>query len=131
MAIHKYICKQCGRATEVSAPVGTSPQRPDLCSGCGSGDATAWRRDFSGVGLARPMMSHWNATTGTEVSDMKGFKDDLKRKSEEATLKSGVEHNYEPIEYADLRPVIDASEAKGLEETNRARHAAGERTIDL
>ena len=75
MAIHRYICKQCGMPIDTETPIGHEPRSPGWCYGCGG---ETFRRDYSGVGLARPMMSHWNATTGTEVSDMKGFKDDLK-----------------------------------------------------
>ena len=77
------------------------------------------------------MMSHYNATVGKEVSDMRGFKDDLKRKSEEATLRTGIEHNYEPIDYQEVRPVVEKTDMVGLEDTNRARVKAGHRTIDL
>lgn len=128
MAIHRYICKQCGEAAESESPIGREPVRPTRCFWCGS---DGFRRDYSGVALARPMMAHYNATVGKEVSDMKGFKDDLKRKSEEATLRTGIEHNYEPIDYSDFKPVIEKSEGQGLEVTNRARHAEGKKTIDL
>lgn len=128
MVIQRFVCKQCGYVKDMESSVGVSPTPPPTCPACGDGQ---WKRDYSGIALARPMMAHWNQTTGSEISDMKGFRDALKRRSEEATLKSGIEHNYEPIDYADFKPVIEQSDAKGLEDTNRVRYAKGEPTIPL
>lgn len=128
MTINRFICKRCGYIKDTEGVVGQSPVYPDKCPACGDGE---WRRDYRSVGLVNPMMEHWNNTTGTVVSDMKGFKNDLKRRSDEATMRTGIEHNYEPIDYADVAQVVRDSDGKGLEDTNRARHLEGKSTIDL
>ena len=127
MAIQQFKCRTCDIRVSTQQPVGVEPSAPRTCPKCGGQD---WGRVYD-VQVVRPMHEHMNHTTGTLVSDMRGFRDALKRKSEEATLRTGVEHNYEPVDPADMKKVVEDSGAVGLDSTNRARHAAGERTVQI
>lgn len=128
MAAFQYKCKSCGLEGLLYGDIGQDPPRPEsVCPDCGAND---WGRVYS-LSVHRPMADHWNNTTGQVVGSMREFKEQLKRKSEEATLKSGIEHNYEPIDYSDFAHVIEASDAQGLDDTNRARAREGKRLIDL
>jgi hypothetical protein len=46
----------------------------------------------------RMMHEHFNLSSGTVVSDHKQFRDDLKRASERATLRTGIPHDYQPVD---------------------------------
>lgn len=61
------------------------------------------RRKFSFS--APPMMhEHYNPTVGKVVSDMKQFRSDLSRASDEATAKTGIPHKYEPVDLQEVKP---------------------------
>jgi hypothetical protein len=79
------------------------------------------------------MADHFNQTTGTMIGSNRQFREELKEMSEVATLKTGIEHNYEPIDPEIARQAVEKSDAVGLEETNRARVARnmGEKPTEL
>lgn len=127
MAIQQWKCYRCECIIDVHQPVGQVPIPPEVCPDCEYDD---FGRVYN-VQVVRPMHEHLNSTTGTIVSDMKGFKSDLQRKSEDAYLRTGVEHNYEPLDYGDVKHVVEESGGVGLDGTNRARHAKGEKTVEI
>lgn len=51
----------------------------------------------------RGMSEHYNPTVGRVVKNSRDFHDELKRASEAATIRTGIPHNYQPIDIADLR----------------------------
>jgi hypothetical protein len=66
------------------------------CPNCG---LTA-RRRFSFN--PKPMFQdHFNTSVGKYVTSDQQFRDELKRGSEAATLRTGLEHHYEPVEAGD------------------------------
>lgn len=83
------------------------------------------------LAVQRPMHDHYNPTTGTVIGSDRQFREELKQMSEVATQKTGIEHNYEPIDPEMARRTVEQSEAVGLESTNRVRVASGKRPIDI
>lgn len=61
------------------------------------------KRDYSSVNFAPVMHSHFNHSVGKPISDMKQFTDALKRKSDEATERTGIPHNFVPADHDSLR----------------------------
>jgi hypothetical protein len=61
------------------------------------------------------MKEHFNVSTGTYVNNPREFADDLKRKSEAATLSTGLEHNFVPVDPADQREVFGITD-EGLDD---------------
>lgn len=116
--LFEYKCPECG-TLEYSNERGDRLERE--CQGC---HHSLLHRQFA-VNLARPMMPHFNATVGKEITSMRGFKDELAKKGEEYTRQTGMEVNYQPLEPGDIKRPDDA----GLDGTNRARHAAGLKEI--
>lgn len=95
----EYKCRICG-AREITT------DRADSLGRCKSVECNGeLRRLFSfhtaGVHPRTRFKEHKNATTGLPTSSMHQFKDDLKRLGEAATLRTGVEHNYQPIDRQD------------------------------
>lgn len=120
--IYEYKCPGC--LTRI-----TSSRRGDrLRTYCAQCDATTEHRRVFSVSIHRPMMEHMNATTGSLISDNRQFKDELKRMSEVQTLKTGIEHQYEPIDHDAVKSKVTG---EGLDSTNRVRHERGLPDIKL
>lgn len=92
MPIFEYRCEN-GHTTDTMTR-GASTEC-DVCY------ATA-KRVF-GFSYKPAMPEHFNPTTGTYVPNEQAFKDDLKRASEKATLRTGIEHNYTPTDPTDMK----------------------------
>jgi hypothetical protein len=87
---YAYRCPACGRQIE-------SLQRGDrLQCSCGASAHRNFR--FRTQTAFQP---HFNQTLGHHVNNAAEFKDGLKRASEEATLKTGMEHDFQPVDLAD------------------------------
>lgn len=83
------------------------------------------------LAVHRPMLDHFNNTTGTVIGSDRQFREELKAMSEVATNKTGIEHDYQPIDPEIPRKVVEQSDARGLESTNRVRVASGGKPIDI
>lgn len=119
--IYGYRCRTCGfqhdSATRVSGYIGPCPER-----GCGG----SMYRDYSSVQLGRPaMQEHFNPAAGTHVRTMRQLEDELKRKSEEATLRTGIEHRFVPHLPSEAPGVT----GEGIDESNRSRSRQGLPTL--
>lgn len=77
-----------------------------------------------GFAYKQPMQPHWNNTLGRGVSGMREFNDGLKRASDEATARTGIPHNYQPVEWGDKQALGVTGE--GIAESNAIRSKRGE-----
>lgn len=84
-----------------------------------------FRPDYRSVQIAPVMQAHWNASTGTIVSSPKQFERELKRSSEEATERTGIPHNYVPVDVSDTTALGVTDE--GLDATYDAAHDGAQR----
>ncbi len=114
---YSYFCTICGNEDidthfERIGAVGPCP-----CIVCGS----VMRRGYS-FSFVRSMAEHFNNSTGQYVSNSRDFGDQLKRKSEEASLRTGMDHNFVPVDVTDAKALGVTDE--GLEETHRRHHDA-------
>lgn len=116
--LYHYRCTHCG--TEA-----TATHRGDrlhrVCSGCGSIEPL---RRVLGFAHKRSMPEHFNHAVGRPVSSERQFADDLKRASERATIETGIEHNYKPVEWGD-KEALGVTGA-GIAESNSIRSKRGE-----
>ena len=55
-------------------------------------------------GVKRSFAEHMNTATGKYTQTAAEHRENLKRASEKATLRTGIEHNYVPMDHADLKP---------------------------
>lgn len=130
MALYAYVCVSCDTREEISngaVPLADFNPPSDMqCTSCGG----VMRRRYS-LSIHRPMQDHYNNTTNSMIGSNRQFREELKRQSETATLKTGIEHNFEPIDRSELKKNVVASDGMGLESTNRERVKNGQHAIEL
>jgi hypothetical protein len=73
------------------------------------------------VATRRDLAPHWNVALGAYVRNRREFEDGLKRKSDEASERLGIEHRFAAVDYAD-RPGVTED---GLDDTRKARRDTG------
>lgn len=116
--IYAYSCQSCDSQEHHTGfrPIGAHLDKP--CQSCGG--LLLRRASFQ---FRRGMAPHFNQSTGTYVSSQREFNDGLKRASEAATLRTGMDHNFQPVDVTDMKSLGVTDE--GLEETRRRRRAEG------
>ena len=97
-SLAEYMCLHCGTAY---SDFERANRLERYCGTCQA--PTTWQRVWA-VSIHRPMQAHFNRSVGREISDPRQHADELKRASERATLATGIEHSYVPIDYQDARP---------------------------
>lgn len=107
MPIYSFICRDCGAKRE-------SLQRDVLPCNCGG----LSRRDYH-FAVKADTPGHFNHSVGAYVSNNREFRDELKKKSEEASARFGIDVNYAPIDYTDKQSLGVTNE--GLSETKQRR----------
>ena len=114
---YSYFCTICGNEDMDTHFARIGDVGPQPCVVCGS----VMRRGCS-FSFHRSMPEHFNNSIGQYVSTRQGFEDELKKKSEEASLRTGMDHNYVPIDVTEMKACGATDE--GLEETHRRHHDA-------
>ena len=127
MILYGYQCRECGQEY-------TSERRGNFllvndfdkmsCT-CGHYEI---KRKYS-VSVHRPMHEHFNTSVGKPISSDRQFRDELKRKSEEHFLRTGIPADYQPVDPTELRKQVEASDGAGLDSTNRRLVNEGKRPI--
>jgi hypothetical protein len=113
MPEYQYRCKGCSRLF-------ASGDRSDVtrCPYCQTG-ATRVFAFYTGTG----MKEHWNTAVGRYVSNRHDMDEALKRQSDEASVRTGIDHQYEYISPAEMAdPSAHGVSEDGLEETRRRHH---------
>lgn len=118
MPVYEYECPYCGNRDDHFFTFDKSATTVH-CPNC----RVPMTKRYS-VNFQRPMPDHWNRTVGAPVSSRRQFEDHLKRQSEEATLRTGIEHNYQPVDLGD-RDALGVTE-EGLESTRRQQVETGQ-----
>jgi hypothetical protein len=70
---------------------------------------------------------HFNHTVGKVISDPKQFKSELARKSAEMTERTGIPHNYVPVDLNDKESLRVSEE--GMDSTLRRQTETGQREV--
>jgi DNA-directed RNA polymerase subunit RPC12/RpoP len=120
--IYEYKCPVCGWRT-------TSTERGDrlqgrVCHQCGH--RGPMHRVFS-ISVRPAMQEHFNPTVGKPISSMRQFDDELKRKSEEYTLRTGIEAKFVSHDPHEAKSLGVTNE--GLDSTNAKRAEQGLRPV--
>lgn len=118
MPIYEYRCPDCDNYSELSLTIDEYSGIEMVECNCGS----AMVRIFS-FSVKPIMVEHMNRTTGQLVSSEKQFADQLKRQSEEASIRTGIEHNFVPVDTQD-KATLGVTDA-GLRETYDRRKKLG------
>lgn len=130
MPQYEYKCKVCDSRTSITCTIsqyddiyaGQSLACP-ACMGVGM-----LRRIYTVPPIRHALEGHYNLAAGQYVSGERELKDVFKRKSDEATARTGIEHRFVPV---DMRDPALGDHHEGLEETNKKRHDAGLPTVPI
>lgn len=101
MTLYTYRCAECGNEFLSS----TRADQVEFTACCGN-----WGQRIWGFTAKAIMHEHMNTSVGAPVSSMQGFKDGLARRSEEAFNRTGVEHNFQPVDLGDKQTLGVTSE---------------------
>ena len=96
MALYEYACDECGDFL-AKFPLGAAP-RTEICAGCGQ----ARPRRYS-MNPTQVMHEHWNVSAQQPISSRRQHADVLRRQSEEATERTGVPHDFQPVDVQELQ----------------------------
>lgn len=120
MKLQDYKCKGCDQHF-----VGTHVLSEDLdkldCPFCERRGLIV--KKFS-VAVKRPMAEHFNLGTGRWETSMRSIEEHYKKASEEATERTGIPHNFKPVDLRDKEALGVTDE--GLDATARAKRESGE-----
>lgn len=126
MPIYEWKCSECIWVWSEQLTIAEYALLRDLiveCLACGGQMKRVF--DFS---YKPPMPEHQNASTGTYVTSERKLKDDLKRQSEYMTMRTGIEHNFVPVDHSDKQTLGITDE--GLDATYNRRKELGMRIPD-
>lgn len=118
MPVYEWRCPNCQTPYQSQRALGDLT--PPTCPTC----QTPVRRRYSSIAFKLPMPEHYNASVGAYVSNETQFKDHLKVQSEQATLRTGLEHNFVPHDPRESKQELGITE-EGLEATYRRRRELG------
>jgi hypothetical protein len=113
-AIYEYKCRSCGT-------VETSDVRADSMGECPN--CFGYLTRLYSVSVAKSMPEHFNPTVGKHISSMRQFDDELKRKSDEYYLRTGIEAKFVSHDASDAAALGVTNE--GIDASNRQRHKEG------
>lgn len=112
--LQDYKCKACGEAWTSDWVDSDDPIfRLIPCPFCFT---LGIKKSYS-VSVARPMPEHYNPTTGRVEHSMRSIKERLKVASDEATERTGIVHDYQPVDLRD-KTALGVTE-EGLDATYR------------
>lgn len=118
MPVYEWRCGECGTAYQSQRALGDLA--PPTCPTCN----IPVRRRYSRIAVKQSMPEHFNSSTGAVVRNERQFRDQLKVQSEQATLRTGLEHNFVPHDPRDSKQELGVTE-EGLEATYRRRRELG------
>lgn len=128
MPVYGFRCPECGTEFDTYAKIADyDPYSAQPCIDCGT---PAKRRYDTPPPFKMPMPDHYNMSAGQYVSGEKHLRDVFKRKSDEATERTGIPHNFVPVDLRDTERV-GITDATGLGATQDQRHNEGKPPIDL
>lgn len=108
---YQFRCDACRQLYTVD-----NPTHPQPCPSCGLSVKRVW--SFT---TGKGMPEHYNNAVGQFVTNKRQFYDGLKMKSEEASIRTGMDHNYEPIDPSDMADAkAHGVTDEGLDTTEKA-----------
>jgi putative FmdB family regulatory protein len=127
MPIYEFRCVQCGLNEQMNRyhPIGEVIDFP--CPVCGG----RLKRIYSNFRFKRGMDAHFNPSVGTYVSNERQFRDELKRKSDEASVRTGMTHNFVPVDINDKAALGVTDEGMDQIERNNALRQRGAAPIHV
>lgn len=123
MAVYEFSCKTCSRDHSVVGLHEKEAMESRISNGfaiCDCGGEISRIYSFS---FKRSMPAHYNQSAGTYVSNERQLHDSFKAQSEAASIRTGIEHNFTPVDPQDTERLGVTTE--GLGATYDRRKALG------
>lgn len=113
MPLYGYRCRECGKERDSLARDDVQP-----CP-CGGVSRRVFHVNVSGQAFT----PHFNHSVGQHVSTSRAFDDALKRRAEENSLLTGIDHHYTRVDPDEARSMkaVGATD-EGLESQAKAHH---------
>lgn len=129
MPLYAYRCSSCQSPTTIQTSIANYEEhymgsRPP-CQACGSGTL---HRTYEPFPMKMPIPDHYSPTVGRHVSGERDFREALRVASASATERTGIEHNFQPVDMRD--PALNPNPEK-VEVDNRTRHDSGRPIVPL
>lgn len=80
------------------------------------------RRDYSSISVIKPFTPHYNHSVGKYVRTAGEFKSELTRASDAHSERTGIDHDFRPIEMNEAPGVT----SEGLDSTAKRKRDTGE-----
>lgn len=127
MPLCSYRCDSCRALHEefvhVATPIGQALKDCPVCT-TGTLVRAIVSVNSNGTHPRTRFVPHVNNATGRPTSSMSQFRDDLKRKSEEASVTTGIFHDYQPVDVTE-REACGATAEGDYEGAKRQRQFHG------
>jgi hypothetical protein len=85
------------------------------------------KRKYRPFGFTMPLADGFSPATGTYVSGNRNLREQFKIASAQATERTGIPHNFQPVDMRDTETLGITEE--GLADDNRTRHDRGEPVV--
>lgn len=121
MPVYEFTCTECDDVSELTCTMQEYTNAKEFRCICGG----LLKRVFS-FSIKPTMPEHYNNSAGQYISNEKQLKDVFKVQSEQATERTGIEHNFVPVHPDDREKLGVTSE--GLRETYDRRRKLGMKT---
>lgn len=129
MPKYEFKCDH-GCIVEVDCPIAeldywTEVSKMAECFEPGHGEG--FTRFYRPFGFTMPLADGFSPATGTYVSGNRNLREQFKIASEQATERTGIPHNFQPVDMRDTETLGITEE--GLADDNRTRHDRGEAVV--
>ena len=112
-AVFEYRCRECGKVRE-------SMSRDDA-QACSCGGLS--RRCYRSVQFGRAaFVPHFNYSVGQHVNNRREFEDELKRKADNNSEQTGMDHSYAALDPSELSSMQPKTDTAIFEDQARAFH---------
>lgn len=128
---YTFTCQLCGHTYDEYLTFEEHDAWRSLPQPCMAGDDPPclglYEQVIGGFSIIRGMDGHYNPSVGTYVSSDAQFRSELSRASDAATERTGIAHNFQPIDPRD-KAAAGVDDA-GMDETYAAQTETGRREV--
>ena len=124
MPQYTYKCDECNEYDSIHYSISQYEQLNSDGLAVFCSNLHPMHRTYESFPFVMPMSDGFNPTVGKYVSGKRQFEEELKIASAQATERTGIEHNFKPVDLRDTKALGITEE--GLAEANKVRHDRGD-----
>lgn len=119
--LYDFFCSECGATRRDVYQTLAETTSSITCSYCSARARKVL--SFPGIKVFR---EHYNPSVGAHITSHAQFKSELSRASDAATARTGIPHNFQPIDHTEAGRVLGVSD-EGVQSTYDAEVRLGKR----